>query len=400
MNILYLAHRIPYPPDKGDKIRSYHQLAYLARRHKVWCACFADDPADLRHVPKLRDMCQDVAVIRLFKSIATPRALWNLAAGGTFTEGYYQHLRLLEALHRWNANVAFDAVHVFSSGMAPYARHVQADRKVIDLCDLDSRKWLAYAEQAGGPKARLFHLEGQRLAERELQWLETFDAAVLITEAEADELANCPRQDKLYVIGNGVDVPDLPDERHVPDDPRIGFVGCMDYPPNVDAVRWFVDDIWPWIIKEVPETVFQIVGRRPTRAVRSLAGRRVEVLGEVDQVLPHLRGFRVSVSPHRVARGLQNKVLEAMAAARPVVLTSAAASGIDARHGEHFLVADAPHPFAFRVLDLLADASRCADIGQAARRFVVEHHCWDREVAKLESLLTRPAGVRLGGDYR
>jgi sugar transferase (PEP-CTERM/EpsH1 system associated) len=400
MNILYLAHRIPYPPNKGDKVRSYHELAYLARRHDLWCACFVDNPADLRHVDAVRELCRDVEAVRLFRSIATPRALWNLATGGTFTEGYFQHLRMLDTLRRWDAEVAFDAVLVFSSGMAPYAGHVRADRKVIDFCDLDSRKWLAYSARAGGPKARLLELEARRLARRELKWLDAFDAAVVITQAEAADLAETQLRHKLHVIGNGVALPDprgdecFVDEGDGAGTPRVGFVGCMDYPPNVDAVRWFVQEIWPWIIKEIPDAVFQIVGRNPTWAVRALAGQTVEVVGEVVRVFPYLSRFDVSVSPIRVARGLQNKVLEAMVAARPVVLTSAAATGIKARDGEHFLVADDPRPFADHVVALLRDSVRRARVGQAARLFASRHHCWGREMARLESLLTSPIRAR------
>ena len=397
MNILYLAHRLPYPPNKGDKLRSYHQITHLARSHNVWCACFVDDPADLRHIAGLRTMCRDVAALRLFRSIATPRGLWSLASGRTFTEGFYQHLRMVRVLQEWNRNVRFDAVLVFSSGMAPYAGYVDAPRKVLDFCDLDSQKWAAYSRASNGVRSRLFSLEGRRLAHRELEWLDRFDAAVVITDAEAADLADSPLRHKLHIVGNGVDVPIAdcgssgPGQSEIRN-PIVGFVGAMDYPPNVDAVCWFVQSIWPSIVSRVPDVVFQIVGRRPTRAVRRLARTRgVRVVGEVENVPEFVQRFQVSVAPIRIARGLQNKVLEAMAAAKPVVLTTPAATGIHAQNGIHCIVADDPTRFADQVVTLLADAEQCKRIGQAARRYVVEHYSWDREMAKLESLLAESA---------
>jgi sugar transferase (PEP-CTERM/EpsH1 system associated) len=389
MNVLYLAHRLPYPPNKGDKLRSYHELACLSERHDVWCACFVDDPADLRHVFKLRERCHEVAAFRLYRALAAPHGLWSLSRGRTFTEGYFQHLGMVRTLRRWNAAVGFDAVLVFSSGMAPYARLVDAPIKVLDFCDLDSRKWVAYAQRGGGAKARLFSLEGRRLADREHQWLDEFDAAVVITEAEAESLRRLPLRHKVHVIGNGVDLPAAAQPRPVADRPVVGFVGAMDYFPNVDAVCWFAEAVWPRVRQEVPAARFEIVGRHPTRAVRALADQSgVQVVGEVEDVLSFLLQFRVSVAPLRIACGLQNKVLEAMAAATPVVLTVAAATGMNATPGIEYLVADEPEQFAAHVVSLLTDQKRCEQIGRAARRHVAAHHCWEREMAKLERLLT------------
>jgi sugar transferase (PEP-CTERM/EpsH1 system associated) len=398
MNVLYLVHRLPYPPNKGDKLRSFHELSYLRRRHQVWCGCFVDDPADLLHVDAVRAMCADAAAIRLFKAVSTPRGLWNLARGGTFTEGYYQHLQMVRTLHRWNSQVAFDAVLVFSSGMAPYAQCVNAPRKVLDFCDLDSRKWTAYARRASGARARLYDIEGRRLATRELQWLNEFDAAAVITDAEAADLGVSALRQRVFTISNGVTIPELPESQWIPPTPVAGFVGCMDYPPNIDAVVWFVREIWPLIRRRVPDASFEIVGRHPTRAVRALADAPgVHVVGEVDDVFSFVRRFRVSVSPIRIARGLQNKVLEAMAAARPVVLTSAAATGLSAKDGVHYLIADAASAFAEQVVSLLADPDRCFRLGAAARRFVAANHCWEREMSRLESLLFAPAPSSTSG---
>jgi len=390
MNILYLAHRIPYPPNKGDKLRAFRQLQHLASRHRVWCACFVDDAADGTHVELLSRMCEDVAAVRLNRKWAALRGLIGLVRGGTVTESYYTHPAMREVLRRWCAGQRFDAVVAFSSSMAPYALAVSARRRVLDLCDRDSRKWLQYAALAGGPRRCLYRVEGRRLARREREGLDAFDAAILITSAEAKGLARYQRRGKLHIIGNGVDVPhfDVPDggpRTH----PTIGFVGVMDYAPNVDAVRWFVAACWPGIRAAVPQAVFRIVGRSPARAVRRLASvQGIEVTGEVEDATAEVRRFDVSVAPLRIARGLQNKVLEAMACARPVVLSSGAAEGIDGRHGHEYLVADTADETVGHVVRLLGDPVERERLGLTARQFVAANHCWREELDRFEFIVT------------
>ncbi|MCH7814536.1 MAG: hypothetical protein IID40_11020, partial [Planctomycetes bacterium] len=220
MNILYLAHRLPFPPNKGDKIRSYHQLEYLARRHRVWCACFVDDPADRAHVEALRQCCHRLAAIDLDRRWATARGLWHLMRGRTLTEGFYDDRRMWSVLEDWRRTVAFDAVLVFSSGMAPYGLAHRAPRRVIDFCDWDSLKWAAYAQTHRGLRSWLLAIESRRLRRLEAQWMTEFDSAVVITSAEADDapapapptrgLGRCPRgiglprSAPVKVVGNGI----------------------------------------------------------------------------------------------------------------------------------------------------------------------------------------------------
>lgn len=413
MNILYLSHRIPYPPDKGDKIRSFHMLEYLARRHRVWCACFVDSPSEERFIEPLRAYCRDLAAIRLNRRLATVRGLVGLAAGGTVTESFYAHAGMRRILSAWCHAVEFDAVVAFSSSMAPYALAVPAKRHVLDLCDLDSQKWIAYGATAKRPARWMYRTEGCRLEERERDWVDRFDATALVTEAEAATLNGRYRPGKIHVVGNGVRLPELYETRSPSEEgrsrdlvgsastgaaerpmdnaarPTVGFVGVMDYRPNIDAMQWFVSKCWPLIHSAVPEAEFRIIGRSPTRRVRRLASLPgVLVVGGVEDVAAELRGLDVSVAPMRIARGIQNKVLEAMAASRPVVLTSVAAQGISARHDEEFLVADRPKRFARCVERLLFDPAERKRLGHAARSFVAVHHCWEETLRRFELIVT------------
>lgn len=390
MDILYLAHRIPYPPDKGCKLRAFRQLERLSRRHRVWCACFVDTPEDLRHVSGLSPFCHRLAPVRLSRSAALVRGLAGLARGHTLTETYYRHAGMRAVLERWRLAVRFDAVAVFSSAMAQYAWEVPAGRRVLDLCDLDSRKWSDYAGASRGLKRWLYLTEGRRLAQRERGWLAMFDGTMLITQAEAKPLSDAPCHEKLHVVGNGVELPALElDSAHPAESAAVGFMGVMDYKPNIDGVRWFVEQCWPAIRREVPEAVFRIAGRRPTSSVRRLARvPGVVVVGEVSDAYAQVRQFDVSVAPLRIARGQQNKVLEAMAAAKPVVLTTGAAEGIAANDGKDYAIADEAEDFARRVVQLLRRPSERRLMGAAARAFVSSHHRWESALDAYERIVT------------
>ena len=397
MNILYLAHRIPYPPNKGDKLRAFHQIVRLSQRHRIWCVCFVDDPEDDANVEPLSRYCEELRTVRLDPRQAWWRALLGLLRGGTVTESYYDHAGMTEEIRRLAGAVTFDAVVAFSSSMGRYALQVPGPRRILDLCDLDSEKWLAYAQQSPWPARLLYRAEGKRLGALERRFLGQFDATILITESEADAIDRPARLDRLHIVGNGVPLPEIGESSAPPcgEGPVVGFVGQMDYRPNVDAVCWFVREIWPTIRRGYPQARFRIVGRRPIRAVHRLQRHPgVEVTGAVHDVLKEVLRFDVSVAPIRLARGLQNKVLEAMAAARAVVLTPQAAEGIAAHSGLHFFVADDPTNFAGCVMRLLGDEALRGQVGRRARQFVAARHRWDAELGKFEAIV-RGAPARL-----
>ena len=386
VNILYLAHRLPYPPNKGDKIRSFHQIEYLSRRHRIWCACFVDDPADMTQVDVLRGHCRALAAIPLNRKLAAARGLAHLLCGGTLTEGFYDDRRMWATLRKWSDSVDFDAVMVFSSSMAPYGSAVAAWRRVIDFCDWDSLKWAAYAQSHRGLRSLLMKLEARRLDRRERQWINEYDASVVITAAEAEDLPDLSLRSRVSVVRNGVELrPYSPP----PTAPRVGFVGAMDYTPNVDAVCRFAEHTWPLIRSQVPEATFRIVGTRPRARVRALAGHPgIDVVGQVADVGPYVDECPVHAILLRIARGLQNKVLEAMAAGRAVVLSSAAARGIGGKDSRDYLIADDAESAAKAIVSLLRDPDHASALGRSARAFVQKHFNWNRELGRLEALLT------------
>lgn len=393
LNILYLAHRIPYPPDKGDKIRAYHVLSHLARRHRVWCACFVDDPADVRHIADLRRCCRDVIAVPLDRRRATLRALLHLARGRTATEGFYRVPAMGDRLRTLRRRVGFDVVLAYSSSMAQYANVIDAPRNVLDLCDLDSRKWDQMARRKRPPVSWLLAAEARRLAELETRLCRRFDATILIGAHEARGWSGADRS-RLHFVGNGVTLP-LAAEPAPPEPATVGFVGDMGYFPNEDAMVWFVRQVWPQVRRAVPAARFEIVGRNPSRAALRL-GRvpGVRVVGCVPNVAEHLRRFAVVVAPLRIARGVQNKVLEALAAGKAVVASPQASAGIEIDHAVHAMIADGAAAFATQVTRLLDDRDLAARLGAAGRTLVRDRYAWDRRLEALEGILRAPASVR------
>ncbi len=412
MNILFLAHRLPFPPNKGDKLRAFRHLKHLASSHRVWCACFLDDPRDRLSVEPLSSYCHELAAVPLSRTRAAIGGLWRFALGGTLTEGAYDQPAMWNVVKEWISSVRFDLVWTFSSSMAPYALTVPSDRRTLDLCDVDSAKWLGYAAAARSPLRWAFGAEGRRLRKLEIRWCHAFDSVVVISEAEAALVRPKVDSGRIHVISNGVDLPIYPlaDSGGKPDRtanaatfpapsklsrPVVGFIGAMDYRPNVDAVTWFVETCWDSIRTCVPGVEFRIIGRNPTRRVRRL-GRRagVVVVGEVPLITSEVEKIRVSVAPMRLGRGLQNKVLEAMAHARPVVLTPLAAQGIEFTPGVHALVASNPADFAESVCRLLLDGELADRVGLAGRDYVAQFHPWTQQLARVDHLLGhRPVGA-------
>ena len=387
MNVLMLTPRLPYPPDRGDKIRSFHELRYLARRHNVFCATLLEPQDDPQAVHLLRCYCRDVAAVPVSRVGRLARALACTGTGRSYTEGYFHSPELARVLAEWGRKHWFDAVLAFSGGMARYAELLPADRRILDLVDVDSAKWRHYGQMSRGWRRVLYDREARRLRARELQWLRRFDATVVINSREAALLQGQASSGRLHVIPNGVALPTGPISATATG-PVLGFVGMMNYLPNVDAVLWFARSIWPAVRRQVPEARFIVVGRHPDRQIRSLDGiDGVTVTGAVPDVGVYLRQFRACVAPFRIARGLQNKVLEALAAERPVVASPAGAAGIEPCPVPGLLLADGAEPFVRHLVALLTQPELADRLGKTGRAFVAENYRWDDALARLDALL-------------
>lgn len=394
--ILFLAHRAPFPPDKGDKIRAFHLLEHLSARHDVWLGAGLDDPSDLRWPPATPASLRGACLVPLGPWRRAWNMAWGALRGAPLSVARFRH----PVLSRWIDNVLRDVkpdlVVVFSSALAQYVVGRNAPPLIVDFVDADGRKWLAYAEAAAPPKRWIYSAEARRLARFERRALDQAVAGIMISETERRLQADLLQagDEKLSVIPNGVDTDYFQPRPGPVAAGDIVFCGRMDYEPNIDGAEWFAGEVLPLVRERCPDAVFRIVGAAPAPrvlALRSLPG--VEVTGAVPDVRPYLNQAAVIVAPLRIARGIQNKVLEGLAMARPVVTTPAALDGIAAQEDRDVLVAEEPRAFADAVVAVLTGRA-ADDLGSQGRDAVLRHHRWEAHLQDLDSLIAAVTAAR------
>lgn len=401
-DLLFLSHRIPYPPDKGDKIRSWHALSHLADHFRVHLGCFVDDPADLAHEAMLRRVCADCHIVPLNPTVARLKSAPALLGSTPLSVRAYAHAGMSAWVRAHAARGRIAGVFVFSSAMACHVMGAGLDarRIVLDFGDVDSDKWRQYARRKHGPMRWVYAREARTLAAFEHAAAAAASATLFVSEPEAALFrAQAPDvADRVRVVENGVDHRYFDPAASFADPFPAGtravvFTGRMDYWANIDGVTWFAHDILPKVRQRCPDAVFWIVGSHPAKAVQALADvPGVTVTGRVDDVRPYLRHAAVVAAPLRVARGVPNKVLEAMSMAKPVVATSQAMNGIRAERGRDILIADAADEFAAAVADVIDGAADPA-IGARARATILERYDWDTNLAALRAIVDAAAGA-------
>jgi sugar transferase (PEP-CTERM/EpsH1 system associated) len=392
-NLLLLIHRIPYPPNKGDKIRSYHLLKHLAQHYRVHLATFVDDEDDWQHVPKVEAMCTTSHFAKLDPLTGRVRSLGAFLGKRALSFDYYRNAGMQDWVDQAMASHNIDRVLVFSSPMAQYAERYPKARRVVDFCDIDSDKWRQYAQQKSWPMSWVYRREADTLLAYERHVAKTTDASLFVSAPEADLFRTlAPESDaKIGYFNNGVDTeyfsPARAYERPYGEGERaLVFTGAMDYWPNIDAVQFFAAEVFPQLLAADPSLRFYIVGARPAAAVQALAANPgVKVTGTVPDVRPFIHHAEICVAPLRIARGIQNKVLEAMAMARPVVVSGQALEGIDAVPGRELLLADGAAAFIATITGLLAQPD--ASLGAAARAKVESQYSWPANLARIEARL-------------
>jgi sugar transferase (PEP-CTERM/EpsH1 system associated) len=386
-DLLLLIHRIPYPPNKGDKIRSYHLLKHLARDYRVHLATFVDDADDWQHVPTVEKMCASSHFASLNPALARVRSLGALVKNRSLSLDYYRDAGLQRWVDQTVSAHKIERVLVFSSAMAQFVDHHRQARRVVDFCDVDSDKWRQYAEKKSWPMSWLYRHEARQLLSYERQVAREYDASLFVSEPEAALFRQlAPESDaRIGFFSNGVDTdyfsPSAAGASPFKQGERaIVFTGAMDYWPNVDAVQWFAGDVMPLLRARFPDLTFYIVGARPAPAVLELARQpNIVVTGTVPDVRPYIAHARASVAPLRIARGIQNKVVEAMAMATPVVVSPQALEGIEAEPGKELVLAEDAAGFADAVALLLAREGN--DMGLAARARVEHKYSWPSNLA-------------------
>jgi sugar transferase (PEP-CTERM/EpsH1 system associated) len=396
MRIFFICQRVPYPPDRGDKIATYNIIRHLSKRHEVHVFCLADGKADLANVAQLKGYVASVTAIPVSPVGGKLRALLAIFAGGPLSVAAFNKKRLHRAIKHRFADVRPDAVMVYSSNAAQYAEHFADVPRIMHFSDLDSLKWGQYAERSGPILGWVYRLEQQRLLAYERHIAQTFTHSLVCTEAERVDFERLIPGRPVSLLANGVDLEFFRPMGAAKRPACIVFTGVMDYPPNVDAVQWFCSEIFPLVQREVPAASFVICGSRPLPSVVRLADLPgVTVTGRVPDTRPYLDAADVFVAPLRMARGVQNKVLEALAMGLPCVSSLAAWRGTVIPSGEGIVATDEPAEFARRVAQLLGDPGYRQQMAAKARHAAEAYYAWDAQMLHLDQVIaavTRPAG--------
>ena len=396
--ILFIAHRIPYPPDKGDKIRAWHILQALAADHRVHLASFIDEPEDVRHVTKLEEICASVFWRPLSPRLARLRSLRCLLSGAPLTEGYFGEPVFAATVRKLLRVHQPEVIYIYSSAMAQYIRwEDHRARVIIDMVDVDSEKWRQYAAESSGMSRWVYGREADFLLKAERQAAAAADAVVFVSPSEAELFKKLAPEaaSHTFVLENGVDsdyfTPDGAFSNPFDERPAIVFTGLMNYRPNVEAMKWFVAEVMPRVRSHPRRPALWIVGANPSREIRSLAGADVRVTGRVPDVRPYLHHASAVVAPLRIGRGIQNKVLEAMAMGAALVLTPEAREGLDRCRDDEFVTADDPNKFAAALLFQILNG-RGAQMGNRARARVLQDYRWPTTLGTLKQII-QPAGL-------
>ncbi len=393
--LLYLTHRIPYPPTKGDKIRSFHFLKCLAHKHQVFLGTFVDDPNDLEHARAIAKYTQGALILPLPRRRLAVKGLLGLLRGQPLTQAVYADRRLTAWCQKLVREGKVNAVFAFSSAMAQFVDPSWRLPKILDFVDVDSDKWRQYAAAKLWVSRWIYQREARKLFAYDRQAAEAFDLCLFVSPKEAELFkALAPEAAaKVEVVENGVDTAYFDPRYEFPspyplEEQVLVFTGAMDYWANVDAVRWFADEVFPKVVCHCPEARFYIVGARPKAEVKALAKRKgIAVTGAVKDIRPYLAHARLAVAPLRIARGIQNKVLEALAMGKSVLATSMAMDGLEVPAGLDLCVADSPQGMAEATLKALGARDFLPRYSPINWKFAQMRYSWDRHLECLHRLL-------------
>ena len=388
MKILFLCHRFPYPPTQGGNIRSFNMIRHLSQRAHVTVASIAHSTEAAAEGAGIEPYCNSYRAIVLPKWQAWLQMIARVPTLTPSSLGYFASGQLRHFIDRELRTGAYDLIVVHCSSVAPYVAGFSDLPKVLDFADMDSAKWSLYADTLGLPMSVVYGVEGWKLRRLESALARDFDLTTVTTAAELETLDDLGTARRTGWFPNGVDTEFFQPSEADWDPDQICFTGKMDYFPNEQAVAWFAREVLPLIRQTRPTAAFSIVGASPTAAVRELADLPgVTVTGTVPDVRPFSHRAAVVVAPLFLARGVQNKVLEAMAMGVPVVSSHPAARGVDAVPGEHLLTAEGAEDFAQAVLGLMNDPARRRALGDAGRDRVLSHHTWPKAMEAMDRLL-------------
>ena len=390
MNILYVCHRFPFPPKRGGKIRPFNMIRHLQQNHRVTVCSLARSAAEAEEGRGIAPHCAHFEMAQVSNPVQALRMVARLPLATPSSMGFFWSPELKQKIDALLARENFDLIFVHCSSVAQYVEDVQGISKILDFGDMDSQKWLEYVHYKPFPLSLGYALEGRKMERAEKRLARKFDLCTATTRAEWQTLEDFQTGAATDWFPNGVDAGFFKPDGEGYDADTLSFIGRMDYYPNQEAMFRFCAEVWPRLREKRARMKLLIVGADPIPAVQKLGELPgVTVTGSVPDVRPFVLRSAAMVAPLKIARGTQNKILEAMAMGVPVVSSRTAAGGVDAVAGEHLLVADTADEYVAAILRICDDADERARLAEQGRARMLSHHAWPESMRRLDAIIER-----------
>lgn len=389
MKILYLTQRLPYPPHSGDRIPPYHHIQYLSQKHEIYVGTLLESVDEIKSAAELKQKVAGVGAFYQSKWNSLWQCGWSLLKNQPFSLGYFYNRKLKNQITRWVSENNIETVIVFSSSMAQYIENESQKIRIMNFCDIDSEKWKSLAENTRGIKKWIYRREYILLRKYEYELAKNFSVSCFVTPNEANLFSKWYPEVKVEVLENGVDYPFFSQTPQKPSGhPILTFVGVMNYPPNIEAVLWVAQELWPAVRKRWPQAVFQIVGSKPSAEVLKLKDiSGIEVTGFVEDVRNYLGKSTLVIVPLSIARGIQNKILEAMAAGLPLVTTPVAAQGLPSEARSYIWIKERTVNNYLAILEEILGQDFLREKVKDGQRYIKDNVSWESRGIQLENLI-------------
>ncbi|NOQ74135.1 MAG: glycosyltransferase [Crocinitomix sp.] len=389
MKIVVLLSRFPYPLEKGDKLRAYHQLKELSRRHEIILCSLTDTPLQQAWIDEVESFCAELHVFKLKKPLIYWNTIKQLFTNKPYQTGYFFQRGIQQKIGRIIEAAKPDHIYCQLIRTTEYVKNIHDIPKTLDYMDALSKGMYRRAEITSGIKKKLFLLEGRRLAEYENRIFDYFNHHTIISEQDK-KFINHPQKEQIAVIENGISSDFSTYDKAIEREFDIVFTGNMNYPPNVECAEYIVKEIYPILLKKRPNTRILLSGASPHQRVSDLAETdKIVVTGWVEDIRDSYAKGKLFLAPLFIGTGLQNKLLEAMAMGLPAITTPLANNALEAVHEETAIIANKAEEFAAAVIDLLEDEAKWKRISENGRTFVNNKFDWAKSVEKLERLMER-----------
>jgi sugar transferase (PEP-CTERM/EpsH1 system associated) len=389
MKVLFVCHRVPFPPKRGGKIRPFNIIRHLQDQgHRVTVASLARSQTEADEAEGLAAHCSKRMIEIVDDKQAWPRMVAWLPTTRPSSFGYFHSPRLKARIDAELATGAYDLIFAHCSSVAPYVAEARAPLKIIDFGDMDSQKWREYSQHRAFPLSAGYWLEAVKLERTERLLTGKFDLATCTTRAEMESLQTLGATGQTAWFPNGVDAEFFKPSGVDYEPDLVTFIGRMDYYPNQQAVTGFCEEVLPTLQARRPGTRFEIVGADPSRQIRELGQLPgVTVTGSVPDVRPYVTRAALTIAPLQIARGTQNKILESMAMGVPVVCSRQASGGVDAVPGEHLLACDTREQLVEAIVQILGSRELRERLSVAGRDRVLANHSWPSSMQRLDALI-------------